>query len=43
MRDNYNWEELEAAKLLDLVRAGVDVPFEQICRALIILGDGVGQ
>lgn len=43
MRDHYNWEELEAAKVLDLVRAGVSVPDEQIIRALIVLGDGVGQ
>ncbi|MDE2104029.1 MAG: hypothetical protein KGL39_42725 [Patescibacteria group bacterium] len=39
MRSHYNAEELEAARLLDLVRAGVNVPQEAITRALWILGD----
>lgn len=43
MRDHYNCEELEAAKLLDLVRLGIDVHQDQITRALWVLGDGVGQ
>ena len=43
MRDNYNTEEREAAHLLDLVRAGVNVPAAAIRRALFVLGDGVGQ
>jgi len=43
MRSHYNAEELEAAKLLDLVRAGVPVPIEAITRALWVLGDLVGM
>ena len=42
MRNNYDHEEIEAARVLDLVRLGVDVPVDQIMRALWVLGDGVG-
>lgn len=42
MRTNYNYEELEAARILDLARAGGDVPDSVITWALWTLGDLVG-
>lgn len=42
MRERCNHEELEAHALLDLVRAGGEVPLSAICWALFVLGDGVG-
>ena len=42
MRSNYNTEELEAAKTLDMVRMGISVPEAAINRALFVLGDLVG-
>lgn len=42
MRNNYNFEELEASRILDLVRAGGDVPESTITWALWVLGDLVG-
>ena len=42
MRDHYNHEELEAARILDYARAGGDVPEGLITWALWTLGDGVG-
>lgn len=42
MRDNYNHEELEAAHILDLAKAGGDVPASAITWALWCLGDLVG-
>lgn len=42
MRDKYNAEELEAAKILDLVKLGEDVPIRTIKWALWVLGDLVG-
>jgi len=43
MRSQYNAEELEAAKTLDLVRMGASVPEAAINRALFVLGDLVGM
>jgi len=44
MRDHYNHEELEAARILDLVRMGDDsVPFTTITWCLWVLGDAVGN
>lgn len=42
LRDHCNEEELEAHRILDLVKAGFEVPNYQIVRALFVLGDGVG-
>lgn len=42
MRTNYNFEELEAACILDLAKAGGDVPETTIIWALWVLGDLVG-
>lgn len=42
MRNNYNHEELEAARILDLARIGGDVPDSAITWALWTLGDLVG-
>lgn len=42
LRDHCNPEELEAHRILDLVKAGFNVPQLQIKRALFVLGDGVG-
>ena len=42
MRNNYNQEEQEAARILDLARAGGDVPESTITWALWVLGDLVG-
>lgn len=39
MRNHYNYEEREAAHILDLVRAGGDVPESTIKWALWTLGD----
>lgn len=38
-RDHMNYEELEASHILDLVRAGGDVPESVITWALWVLGD----
>ncbi len=43
MRNQYNQEELEASRILDLVRAGGDVPATTVTWALWVLGDLVGQ
>lgn len=43
MRENYNDEELEAARILDLARAGGDVPESTVTWALWTLGDLVGR
>jgi len=42
MRNNYTQEEQEAAHILDLARAGGDVPESTITWALWVLGDLVG-
>lgn len=42
MRTHYNDEEREAARILDLARAGGDVPESTITWALWTLGDLVG-
>lgn len=42
MRHHYNHEELEASRILDLVRLGGDVPESAITWALWTLGDLVG-
>jgi hypothetical protein len=42
LRNRCNEEELEAHRILDLVKAGFHVPQYQIKRALYVLGDGVG-
>lgn len=42
MREHCNFEELEAHKILDLVRSGVDAPSGTISRALLVTGDAVG-
>lgn len=42
LRDHCNAEELEAHRILDLVKAGFAVPRLLIKRALFVLGDGVG-
>ena len=42
MRTHYNYEELEAARILDLARAGGEVPGSVITWALWTLGDLVG-
>ena len=43
MREHYDFEELEAARILDLVRLGdKSVPLKAINRALWVLGDAVG-
>lgn len=42
LRDHCNQEELEAHRILDLVKAGFHVPKYLIKRALFVLGDGVG-
>lgn len=39
MREHLNYEEREAAHILDLVRAGGDVPETTITWALWVLGD----
>jgi hypothetical protein len=43
MRSNYNDEEKEAGRILDLARAGGEVPESVITWALWVLGDLVGQ
>lgn len=42
MRNQYNYEEREAARILDLVRAGGDAPESAITWALWVMGDLVG-
>ena len=42
MRAKYNQEEREAARILDLARAGGDVPESIVTWALWCLGDLVG-
>ena len=42
LRNHCNAEELEAHLILDLVKAGFDVPLHKVKRALFVLGDGVG-
>ena len=39
MRQHMNHEELEASRILDLARAGGDVPVSTITWALWVLGD----
>lgn len=39
MRDSMNYEEREASHILDLARAGGDVPASTITWALWVLGD----
>jgi len=41
-RTGYNFEELEASRILDLARAGGDVPESVITWALWVMGDLVG-
>jgi len=43
MRNHSNQEELEASRILDLVRGGGDVPATTVTWALWVLGDLVGQ
>ena len=44
LRENCNWEELEAHRILDLVRAGIGGVSEPMIKwALFVLGDGVGM
>lgn len=43
MRNHYNDEEREAARVLDLVRIGGDVPESAVIWALWVLGDLVGM
>lgn len=42
MRANYNHEEMEAARILDLARAGGEVPASAVTWALWVMGDLVG-
>lgn len=42
LRDHCNYEELEAHRILDMVRYGMDVPATVIAWALFVLGDSVG-
>ena len=42
LRDKCNYEELEAHRILDMVRAGMDVPQSTVTWALFVLGDSVG-
>lgn len=42
MRNHMNHEELEASRILDLAKAGGDVPESVITWALWVLGDLVG-
>lgn len=43
MRDLCNFEELEAHRILDMVRAGLDAPETTVTWALWVLGDAVGM
>lgn len=43
MRKELNHEELEAHRILDAVKAGIDVPESAINWALWVCGDLVGQ
>lgn len=42
LRDKCNHEELEAHRILDMVKLGMDVPDTTITWALFVLGDSVG-
>lgn len=42
MRYHMNYEEAEASRILDLVRAGFDVPADLVNWCLWVLGDLVG-
>jgi predicted DNA-binding protein (UPF0251 family) len=42
MRDQLNYEELEAMRILDAVKAGIDIAQETINWALWVTGDLVG-
>lgn len=42
MRENYNDEEKEAARILDAVKVGIDVPDSVVTWALWVCGDLVG-
>jgi hypothetical protein len=42
MRDHMNYEELEAMRILDAARLGMNVPQSTITWALWITGDLVG-
>jgi len=42
MRDQLNHEELEAMRILDAVKAGIDIEQETINWALWVTGDLVG-
>lgn len=42
LRDHCNHEELEAHRILDLAKAGLEVPVTTVVWALFVLGDGVG-
>ncbi len=43
MRNQCNYEELEAHRILDGVRAGIETPETVIVWALWVLGDAVGM
>lgn len=43
MRNQMNYEELEAMRILDAVKAGIDIPESTILWALWVTGDLVGQ
>lgn len=42
MRRQCNHEEMEAHRILDCVRAGVEVPESTVTWALLVLGDALG-
>lgn len=42
LRDHCNHEELEAHRILDMAKAGMNVPDSTVSWALFTLGDGVG-
>jgi hypothetical protein len=42
LRERCNFEELEAHRILDMAKAGADVPVSTISWALFVLGDGIG-
>lgn len=39
MRDNYTHDKQEAARILDMVRANIEVPDSVVTWALLTLGD----
>ncbi len=41
-RAHLNYEEREAMRILDMVRAGLDVPASTIAWCLFVTGDAVG-